>query len=105
MSALPPITDIFSAPAHVRYGPIADIANLIGSPRRERPTLEHCEAERLGGLSRYQRYIVGGATSQPVTFDKPSSLSKVWPRLGKLCSSGVTVTWRHVIWSMLRRRV
>jgi hypothetical protein len=34
MSALPPIADIGSAQADVRFVPIADIANLIGSPRR-----------------------------------------------------------------------
>src|SRR5262249_6861371 len=34
MSALPPIADICSAQAHVRFGPKADIADLIQSPRR-----------------------------------------------------------------------
>jgi len=33
MSALPPKADMCSAPEHVRYGPIADIAVFIQSRR------------------------------------------------------------------------
>jgi hypothetical protein len=41
MSALLPKADMGSAQAHVCFGPIADIVDLIGSPRRrERPTQE-----------------------------------------------------------------
>jgi hypothetical protein len=41
MSALPPKADMCGAGRDVRYGPIADIVDLIGSPRRrERPTPE-----------------------------------------------------------------
>jgi hypothetical protein len=36
MSALPPKADICSAPAHVRFGPEADMASLIRSPLLQR---------------------------------------------------------------------
>lgn len=50
-------------------------------------------------------YIDGAATSQPVMFVRPLSLSNVCPELGAVACSGVTVTLLQVSPLMLRRRI
>ena len=60
MSALPPIADICSAHADVRFGPIADISqvsfdDLVGAAKHCRG---HHKAERLGGLKIDHQFVL-----------------------------------------------
>src|SRR4030095_11877009 len=61
MSALPPKADMCGALAHVRFGPIADIASLIRSTcQRERPTCQGSEWQAFllfSGLSTTQSWL------------------------------------------------
>jgi hypothetical protein len=55
--------------------------------------------------ARFLAYIDGAATSQPVMFVRPPSLSNVCPTLGVVACSGVTVTFLQVSPLLLRKRI
>src|SRR5262249_31921687 len=50
LSHLPPKADMCGATGDVRFGPIADMVNAIGSPRRRERLTQECETKCLGGL-------------------------------------------------------
>src|SRR5262249_18462304 len=87
-----------AAPGAELWGAERDYARHRG--RRAAPGGKRLTRWRLKTPSRQGvtelAYIVAGGTSQPVRFDSPPSLSKVWPRLGGLGLSGVTVTCLQV---------
>jgi hypothetical protein len=70
---------------------LASRLSLSRSPSQTRPS--QTRRPQLRVLQIAFAYIDGADTSQPTRFRSPPSLSNVWPTLGAVWFSGVTVTF------------